>query len=102
MLAEKLEAAGAQIRTKVQPRAAGRAGGRFPKDRFTIDLGAGTVTCPPDVTVPIQTDKTGGGTAAFAGACAGRPLVAECTTAKAGRTISIGRYETERTSTQRP
>ena len=94
-LLEKLEAAGADIMTKVQPPVA--PGGRFPKDRFTIDLGAGTVTCPADVTVPIQPAKSGGGTAAFAGACAGCPLAAQCTTAKTGRTISIGRYEAELT-----
>jgi len=95
VLLEKLEAAGAQIMTKVQPPAA--PGGRFPKDRFTIDLGAATVTCPADVTVPIQPDKAGGGTAVFAGACTGCPLAAQCTTAKAGRSISIGRYEAELT-----
>jgi len=44
LLAE-LEAAGAQIMTKVQPPVA--PGGRFAKDRFVIDLGAGTVTCRP-------------------------------------------------------
>ncbi len=81
--------------TKVQPPAA--PGGPFPKDRFTIDLGAATVTCPADVTVPIQSDKAGGGTAVFAGACTGCPLAAQCTTAKAGRSISIGRYEAELT-----
>ena len=56
------------------------------------------MTCPADVTIPLQPDKArGGGTAAFAGACAGCPLAAQCTTAKAGRTISIGRYEAEPT-----
>jgi Transposase DDE domain/Transposase domain (DUF772) len=95
VLLEKLEAAGADILTKVQPPVA--PGGRFPKDRFTIDLGAGTVTCPADVTVPIRAAKAGGGTAAFAGACAGCPLAAQCTTAKTGRTISIGAYEDELT-----
>jgi Transposase DDE domain/Transposase domain (DUF772) len=94
-LLEKLEAAGADIMTKVQPPVA--PGGRFPKNRFTIDTGAGTVTCPANVTVPIQPAKAGGGTAAFAGACAGCPLAAACTTAKTGRTISIGRYEAELT-----
>jgi hypothetical protein len=95
VLLEKLEAAGADILTKVQPPVA--PGGRFPKDRFTIDLGAGTVTCPARVTVPIRAAKAGGGTAAFAGACAGCPLAAQCTTAKTGRTISIGAYEGELT-----
>jgi len=95
VLLERLEAAGADILTKVQPPVA--PGGRFPKDRFTIDLGAGTVTCPADVTVPIRAAEAGGGTAAFAGACAGCPLAAQCPTAKTGRTISIGRYEAEPT-----
>jgi hypothetical protein len=94
-LLEKLEAAGADIMTKVQPPVA--PGGRFPKNAFTIDPGAGTVTCPAHVTVPIKPAKAGGGTATFGTACADCPLVAGCTTAKTGRTISIGRYETELT-----
>lgn len=94
-LLEKLEAAGAQIMTKVQPPVA--PGGRFPKDAFVIDLGAGTVTCPAHVIVPIQPAKAGGGAAAFGTACASCPLAAGCTTAKTGRTISIGRYEAELT-----
>jgi IS5 family transposase len=94
-LLEKLEAAGADILTKVQPPVA--PGGRFSKDAFIIDLGAATVTCPADVTVPIAPAKAGGGTAAFAGACTGCPLAAQCTTAKTGRTISIGPYEAELT-----
>ncbi|MHB1474388.1 MAG: transposase [Dermatophilaceae bacterium] len=94
-LLAKLEAAGADIMTKVQPPVA--PGGRFPKDAFTIDPGAGTVTCPAHVTVPIKPAKAGGGTAAFGTACAGCPLAAQCTTAKTGRTISIGRYEAELT-----
>ena len=95
VLLEKLEAAGADIMTKVQPPVA--PGGRFPKDAFTIDPGAGTVTCPAHVSVPIKPAKAGGGTAAFGTACAGCPLAAQCTTAKTGRTISIGRYEAELT-----
>jgi hypothetical protein len=95
VLLEKLEAAGADIMTKVQPPVA--PGGRFPKDHFTIDLGAGTATCPAHVTVPIQPAKAGGGTAAFAGACASCPLAAQCTTSAAGRTLSIGPYEGELT-----
>jgi Transposase DDE domain/Transposase domain (DUF772) len=94
-LLEKLEAAGADIMTKVQPPVA--PGGRFPKDAFTIDPGAGTVTCPAHVTVPIKPAKAGGGTAAFGTGCASCPLAAGCTTAKTGRTISIGRYEAELT-----
>jgi hypothetical protein len=94
-LLEKLEQAGADILTKVQPPVA--PGGRFAKDRFVIDLGAGTVTCPAHVTVTIRAAKAGGGTAAFGTACGGCPLAAACTTAKTGRTISVGRYEAELT-----
>ena len=94
-LLEKLEQAGADILTKVQPPVA--PGGRFAKDRFVIDLGAGTVTCPAHVTVTIRAAKAGGGTAAFAGACASCPLAAQCTTSAAGRTLSIGPYEGELT-----
>ncbi len=92
-LLEKLEQAGADIMTKVQPPVA--PGGRFAKDRFTIDLGVGTVTCPAHHSVAIRAAKAVGGTAAFATACGGCPLAAQCTTSATGRTITIGRYETE-------
>jgi hypothetical protein len=81
------------IKTKVQPPNA--PGGRFPKDRFGIDLAAATVTCPNRVTVRIRPAKTGGGTAAFGAACAGCPLAAQCTSSPDGRTITIGRHEAE-------
>jgi hypothetical protein len=86
-----LENAGARIMTKVQPPPA--LGGRFAKDRFTIDLAAGTVTCPGQVSVAIRPVKNGGGVAAFGTACAGCPLVAQCTTSPAGRTITISADE---------
>jgi hypothetical protein len=92
-LLARLEAAGAQIFTKVQPPTA--PGGRFAKDRFTIDLDAGTVTCPNAVTVAIRAAKIGGGTAIFGVACAGCPLAVQCTGSAAGRTIQISRYEAE-------
>ena len=92
-LLARLEAAGAQIFTKVQPPTA--PGGRFAKDRFTIDLDAGTVTCPNAVTVAIRAAKIGGGTAIFGVACAGCPLAVHCTGSAAGRTIQISRYEAE-------
>jgi hypothetical protein len=90
-LLEKLEHAGADIKTKAQPPNA--PGGRFPKDRFAIDLGAGTVTCPGGVTAPVRPAKDGGGTAAFGPACADCPLAVQCTASPAGRTITIGRHE---------
>jgi hypothetical protein len=92
-LLARLEAAGAQIFTKVQPPTA--PDGRFAKDRFTIDLDAGTVTCPNAVTVAIRPAKAGGGTAVFGAACAACPLAALCTGSAAGRTIAISCYEAE-------
>jgi hypothetical protein len=86
-----LENAGARIMTKVQPPTA--PGGRFAKDRFTIDLAGRTVTCPGQVSVAIRPLKTGGGVAAFGTACAGCPLAAQCTTSAAGRTLTISAYE---------
>ncbi|HTX94113.1 MAG TPA: transposase [Mycobacterium sp.] len=90
-----LENAGARIMTKVQPPPA--LGGRFAKDRFTIDLAAGTVTCPGQVSVAVRPVKNGGGVATFGTACADCPLVAQCTTSPAGRTITISIYEQQLT-----
>ena len=92
-LLEELERAGADIHTKVQPPTA--PGGRFAKDRFDVDLGAGTVTCPGEVTVPIRPARAGGGTAVFGAACASCPLAAQCTSSRDGRTIRIGRHEAQ-------
>ena len=86
-----LHTAGARIMTKVQPPPA--PGGRFAKDRFTIDLATGTVTCPGHVSVAIRPVTTGGGVAAFGTACAGCPLADRCTTSPAGRTVTIGAHE---------
>jgi len=69
------------------------AGGRFAKDRFVIDLDADTVSCPAGNTAPIVRDRDGAGTAAFGGLCAQCPLREQCTTARAGRTISVGVHE---------
>ncbi len=92
-LLQQLEKAGADIMCKVQPPVA--PGGRFAKDRFAIDLSAGTVRCPGEVTVTIRPAAGGGGTASFGADCTDCPLAAQCTTSGAGRTISIGRYEDE-------
>lgn len=88
-----LETAGAQIFTKVQPPTA--PGGRFTKDRFSIDLDGGTITCPNAVTVTIRPATAGGGSAVFGAACAACPLATQCTDSAAGRTIKISRYEAE-------
>ena len=94
-LLEDLEQAGADIHTKVQPPTA--PGGRFPKDRFDIDPGAGTVTCPGEVRVPIRPAAAGGGTAVFGAACASCPLASQCTSSRDGRTITIGPHEAQLT-----
>lgn len=86
-----LEGAGIVSGCKTQPAAA--PGGRFSKDRFAIDLAAGTVTCPNGVVVTIRPNGDGGGTASFAAECAACPLRAECTNSANGRTISLGPHE---------
>jgi len=88
-----LEAAGAQIMTKVQPPVT--PAGRFAKDRFVIDTEAGTVTCPAGMVATMRPVKAGGQIAAFGAACAGCPLASACTNAKDGRRIRIGIYEAE-------
>jgi hypothetical protein len=54
----KLEGAGIASGCKTQSPSA--AGGLFTKDRFNIDLGARTVTCPNNVTVPARYNWWGG------------------------------------------
>jgi hypothetical protein len=88
---DRLDRAGIGSKCKTQPPVA--AGGRFAKDRFDIDLDADTVRCPVGNTTPIIRDKNGAGTAAFGTVCAGCPLREQCTTAQAGRTISVGVHE---------
>jgi hypothetical protein len=68
-------------------------GGRFPKDRFVIDLSGATVTCPNDVTVALRPLNDGGGYASFGKTCASCPLRARCTAAKDGRVISVSVHE---------
>ncbi|HEX2301966.1 MAG TPA: transposase [Pseudonocardiaceae bacterium] len=88
---DRLDQAGIEDRCKTQTPTA--AGGLFSKDRFDIDLDAGSVTCPGGVTAPIRPARAGGGTAYFESACAACPLRAQCTTAADGRTVSVGPYQ---------
>ncbi|MEO7837667.1 MAG: transposase [Acidimicrobiales bacterium] len=88
---QRLGQAGYDIRAKVPPTR--NSGGRFPKDRFGIDLTAGTVTCPANQTTPIAVSHKGGGKANFAPHCATCPLQVRCTTARKGRSITIHRHE---------
>ena len=88
----RLDDAGIYNGIKCQPPAAVK--GCFPKDRFTIDLDGKTVTCPAGVTVPIRAAAgRHAGAARFGAACRACPLAAQCTTAKEGRTITIGPHE---------
>lgn len=87
------ELAGAGVEVMVKVQAANAPGGRFSKDAFTIDLEAGQVTCPNQVTAPIRPHRDGGGQARFGTACAACPLAAQCTTAKDGRVITISPHE---------
>jgi hypothetical protein len=96
-LLARLEQAGASIHTKVRPPVA--PGGQFTKDAFTIDLQAGTVTCPAEVTISLsQTQhQRHAAVAKFGTACTGCPLAAECTSSPTGRTITISRHEAQLT-----
>jgi hypothetical protein len=87
-----LEAADAVMRIKVQPPVA--PGGRFSKDDFTVDLAAGTVTCPAGRTARLR-PRRHGRAADFGAACAACPLAARCTTARDGRSIRVGPHEAE-------
>jgi len=96
---QRLHDAGIDIKTKVQPPNA--PAGKFTKDQFTIDLGAGTVTCPNQVTTairPINEHPRHAGQADFGKACTDCPLRAQCTTSKTGRHITISRWETHLTT----
>jgi Transposase DDE domain/Transposase domain (DUF772) len=85
-----LEEQGFTVTAKCPP--ARNAAGRFPKDRFTVDLGRGTVTCPAGQ-VAVITPAARGGKASFRPWCAGCPLRPACTAAKHGRTIAIHPHE---------
>ena len=97
----QLDYAGIYNGIKCQPPAAVKD--HFPKDRFTIDLDGKTVTCPACVTVPIRA-ATGrhAGAARFGAACRACPLAAQCTSAKEGRTITIGPHEALLSSARQP
>jgi Transposase DDE domain/Transposase domain (DUF772) len=87
----RLGDAGFEVVAKVPPARNTRGG--FTKDRFLVDLGAGTVACPAGQAAPITSTPQGGGVARFGAACAGCPLRAACTSAKKGRVITIHPHE---------
>lgn len=86
-----LEAAGFTVTAKCPP--ARNTTGRFPKDRFTVDLDTGTVTCPAGQTAVIVPVARGGGRASFRPWCATCPLRPACTAARRGRTITVHPHE---------
>ena len=88
---EVLEQHGVESRCRTQRATAPHQ--HFSKERFTIDLERGTVTCPAEVTVPIRRASDGSGTACFRGACSPCPLRAQCTTSRGGRTVAVGVHE---------
>ncbi|MFI0421740.1 transposase [Spongiactinospora sp. 9N601] len=65
--------------------------GGFTLDDFSIDTGAGTVTCPAGHTVPLaaQGGRYRQRRATFTGLCAACPLRDRCTTAATGRVVTI-------------
>jgi len=64
----------------------------YSKDQFSIDLAAGTVTCPAHHTVAIR-DGRRHRSARFGARCGSCPLRAACTKARGGRVISIHPHE---------
>ena len=82
-------ARGHDMRTKVPPV---RNANGYSKDRFTIDLAAGTVTCPAEHTVAIRTGLRHR-VARFGVLCSSCPLRAQCTKDRRGRVISIHAQE---------
>lgn len=82
---DELTARGHDVRTKVPPV---RNPNGYSKDRFTINLPAGTVTCPAAHTVAIRAGLRYR-VARFGALCGSCPLQAECTKSRRGRVISI-------------
>jgi hypothetical protein len=63
-----------------------RSGGRYAKNQFSIDFGAGQLTCPAGVSMPFEPGQT----VRFPKrACAACPLRARCTTSSNGRSVAI-------------
>jgi hypothetical protein len=94
-LLASLHSAGIDPRVKVQAAVAPK--GHFTKDQFQVDLVAGSVTCPAKRTAPILYNPNPRhrhhGQASFGPACTTCPLRGRCTSAAAGRSITITAYE---------
>jgi len=96
-LLASLHAVGIDPRVKIQAPVAPK--GHFTKDQFQLDLALGTVACPAKRTAPIVYNADPRhrhhGQASFGPACAACPLRGQCTSAQAGRTVTITAYEHE-------
>ena len=96
-LLASLHTAGIDPQVKIQAPVAPK--GHFTKDQFQLDLALGTVTCPAKRTAPIVDNadprQRHHGQASFGPACAACPLRGQCTSAQAGRTVTITAYEHE-------
>ena len=68
-----------------------RIPGGFTRDDFTIDTDAQTVTCPAGHTKAVKS-----GAARFGALCNGCPLRARCTTAAAGRSVTVDKHHHRR------
>jgi hypothetical protein len=90
-----LHVAAIDPRVKIQAPVAPK--GHFTKAQFQIDLAAGVVTCPARRTAPIVYNPNPHhrhhGQASFGPACTSCPLRGQCTSAAAGRTVTITAYE---------
>ena len=88
-LRERLQADGHTLVIKPPPLRPAIPGG-FTIDDFTIDTEAGTVTCPAGHTVALgRPQASGDRQAPFKARCRGCPLRQRCTTAKAGRVLTV-------------
>jgi hypothetical protein len=83
---------GIELTAPAQPSSAAK--GYFSKDKFTIDLEAGTVTCPAGQTATIPTTTAPRRQARFdAKVCATCPLRDRCTKRSGGRIVEINDNE---------
>lgn len=89
-LRAKLNALGHGATIKPIPLRSAVPGG-FTTDDFTLDTEHSTVTCPAGNTVALTRRLN----ATFGKLCTGCPLRARCTTAKAGRKMTVSPYDPE-------
>ncbi len=95
---DELTQRGHDMRAKVPPV---RNANGYSKDRFTVDLVAGAVTCPARHTVTIGTGARHR-LVRFGVLCQYCPLRADCTKARRGRVISIHPHEATRQHAKAP